>query len=36
MYTRLIGYSPAAKFVLTVIIDPEDFSSSDGVEDPRD
>jgi len=25
-YTRLIGYSPAAKFVLTVIIDPEDFS----------
>ena len=26
MYTRLIGYSPAAKFVLTVIIDPEDFS----------
>jgi len=25
-YTRLIGYSPAAEFVLTVIIDPEDFS----------
>jgi len=25
-YTRLIGYSPSAEFVLTVIIDPEDFS----------
>ncbi len=25
-YTRLIGYSPSAQFVLTVIIDPEDFS----------
>lgn len=25
-YTRLIGYSPGAEFVLTVIIDPEDFS----------
>jgi len=25
-YTRLIGYSPSAEFVLTVIIDPEDSS----------
>lgn len=25
-YIRLIGYSPAAGFVLTVIIDPYDFS----------
>ncbi len=25
-YTRLIGYSPGAGFVLTVIVDPEDFS----------
>lgn len=25
-YVRLIGYSPAAGFVLTVIIDPHDFS----------
>lgn len=25
-YTRLIGYSAAAEFVLTVIVDPEDFS----------
>jgi len=25
-YTRLIGYSPAAGFVLTVIIDPHDLS----------
>ena len=25
-YIRLIGYSPAAGFVLTVIIDPHDFS----------
>lgn len=25
-YTRLIGYSAAAEFVLTVIIDPEDVS----------
>ena|SRR5699024_5252102 len=25
-YTRLIGYSPSAGFVLTVIIDPEDSS----------
>lgn len=24
-YTRLIGYSPGAEFVVTVIIDPEDF-----------
>lgn len=25
-YIRMIGYSPTAGFVLTVIIDPEDFS----------
>jgi dienelactone hydrolase len=25
-YIRLIGYSPGAGFVLTVIIDPQDFS----------
>ncbi len=25
-YLRLVGYSPTAEFVLTVIIDPEDFS----------
>lgn len=25
-YTRIIGYSPSAGFVLTVIIDPEDGS----------
>lgn len=25
-YTRLIGYSAGAEFVVTVIIDPEDFS----------
>lgn len=25
-YTRIIGYSPAAGFVLTVIVDPEDRS----------
>ncbi len=25
-YTRLIGYSPGAGFVLTVIVDPEDSS----------
>lgn len=25
-YTRLIGYSPGAESVVTVIIDPEDFS----------
>jgi hypothetical protein len=25
-YTRIIGYSPSAGFVLTVIIDPEDSS----------
>lgn len=25
-YTRIIGYSPTAGFVLTVIIDPEDSS----------
>jgi len=25
-YLRLIGYSPDAGFVLTVIVDPEDFS----------
>lgn len=25
-YTRIIGYSPSAGFVLTVIVDPEDWS----------
>lgn len=25
-YTRVIGYSPRAGFVLTVIVDPEDWS----------
>lgn len=25
-YTRVVGYSPGAGFVLTIIVDPEDFS----------
>jgi hypothetical protein len=29
-YTPLSGYSPGAAFVLTVIIDPEDFSGVTG------